>query len=120
MPAQLGLVCRNDYDAKAMAQGLLPWFRDVALRIREVKVEAITQGQWAVLLPLTLLDLISLSRDYGPVTVTAQLLIQALAEEIRFDPDPAWNWTFTMSNTPPSPDLWVLGTSAISVGRLGW
>ncbi len=120
MPIQLGLVCRDDYQALAMAQGLLPWFRDTVLRIREVKVEAITQGQWAVLLPLTLLDLISLSRDYGPVTVTAQLLIQALAEEIRFDPDPAWNWTFTMSNLPPSPDLWVLGTSAIGAGRLGW
>lgn len=120
MPTQLGLLCRNDNDALAMAQGLLPWFRDSVLRIREVKVEAITQGQWAILLPLTLLDLVSLSRDYGPVTVAVQLLIQALSEEIRFDPDPAWNFTFTMSNLPPSPDLWILGTSAIGFGRLGW
>jgi len=119
LPAQVGQLSRNDADALALAQYLAWRFADVSTRIREVRVNALRGDLWAVLLPLGLLDRISVRRDYGPNTITAQLLVQAVTEEIRVSP-PQWDLVFTTSPPPPAPSLWVLGTTAIGAGRLGW
>jgi hypothetical protein len=117
----LGPLLRTDEEALAMAQGLLPTYPTPQTRIREVAVDAITQGRWAQLLPLGLLDRISVARDYGPVTVAAELLIQAMAEEIRNDETNAgWTFTFSTANPTPAPSLFVLGSSQLGVDGLGW
>jgi hypothetical protein len=117
----LGPLLRFDEEALAMAQGLLPRYPTPQVRIREVAVDAITQGRWAQLLPLTLLDRIAVSRDYGPVTVSGELLVQAMAEEIRNDEANAgWSFTFSTTNPIPAAELWVLGTAQLGVDGLGW
>lgn len=117
----LGPLLRTDEESLAMAQGLLPRYVDPLTRIRSVTVDAITQARWTQLLPLTLLDRISVSRDYGPVTVTGELLIQAMSEEIRNDDTSAgWTFTFSTSNPLPASDLFIIGTSQVGVDSLGW
>jgi hypothetical protein len=120
-PDQVGQLLRNDSEALAMAQYLADRFGVQANRIRELTVEAITQDRWAQLLPLRLLDRVSASRDYGPVTVASEALIQGMTETIRNDEQNAgWDFTFTTTPPPPTPDLHVIGTAQIGVAAFGW
>jgi hypothetical protein len=114
-----GELLRNDFEALQMAQGLLLLYTRPRLRVRDVQVEAISLNLWAVLLPLTLLDRIKVRRNYGPNTITMELLVQGVTEEITSSP-PRWDFTFATSNTQITTTLFVLGTSQIGVGRLGW
>jgi len=118
-PGQVGELLPQDEDALAMAQGLLLRGRVPKLRIGEIRIEAITLDLWPSLLPLTLLDRIRVSRDYGPNTITEELLIQGLREEVSLNP-PKWSFILTTSNPHAAPSLFVLGTSQVGSGRLGW
>jgi hypothetical protein len=121
LPTQLGSLHRDDNECLAMAQYLVGRYSLPMVRIRSVQVEAITQGLWSILLPLGLLDRIATSRDYGPSTVTTQLLVQAMREEIRNDDqNAAWDFTFTTSTPEPTVTLFVLDSSQLDLGRLGW
>jgi hypothetical protein len=115
----VGELLPQDEDALAMAQGLLLRGRVPKLRIGEIRIEAITLDLWPSLLPLTLLDRIRVSRDYGPNTITEELLIQGLREEVSLNP-PKWSFILTTSNPHAAPSLFVLGTSQVGSGRLGW
>jgi hypothetical protein len=83
---------QTDAEASAMTQGLVSRFKDPQHRIREVQPNALgaTAAGWSKLLDLRLLDRISISRDYGPNTISQQLLIQQISLDIRSDP-PAWD-----------------------------
>lgn len=118
-PDQVGQLLRTDFEALAMCQYLVARYETPAVRIREVTVDATTQDRYEVLLPLRLLDLVSASRDYGPNTVTAQLHVQGMVETIT--DQPLWSFVFKTSVPPPTPSLFVLGTSALGGSdALGW
>jgi hypothetical protein len=116
---QVGALLKQDEDALLMAQGLVHRFRQPKLRISEVRVSAITLDLWATLLALTLLDRIRASRNYGPNTITAELLIQGIVEEVDINP-PRWDFTFSTSAPHVAPSLFILGTSQLGSGKLGW
>jgi hypothetical protein len=119
-PAQVGELLNSDTEALAMAQGLVQRFALPADRIREVQVDAVTQGEWDVLLPLGLLDRIAVSRDYGPNTVAAQLLIQGSTEEIS-DQGPAWSFTFaTTPAPPPTTDVCFVDAGVVGTHKVSW
>lgn len=117
-PAEVGQLLRSDEDALAMAQGLLDRFSAVTNRISGLEVNAL-RGQWGTLLALGPLDRIAVSRDYGPNTITSELLIQGVAEEITVNPP---SWTLSFSTTPPitAPSAFILGTDQVGVDALGW
>jgi hypothetical protein len=116
----IGELVRSDADAAAMAQGVLARFKYAQIRIRDVQIEAIAQNKWATILPLTLLDRISVTRDYGPNTVTSELLIQGVAEEIEAQPIPRWDFTFSTANPTLTSTLFLLGTGQLGVTPMGW
>jgi len=118
-PDQVGDLHRNDAEALAMAQWLATVrFNILDIRISSVTVDAVTLGLWNLLLALRLLDRIAVSRDYGPNTIERQLLLQGMTIEIT--DTPSWTYQFQTSPPPPAPSLWVIGTSAVGTGRLGW
>lgn len=119
-PEALGKLLRSDEEALAAAQGIVARFAYPQLRIRQVTIDATTLGLWSTLLPLRLLDRISVSRDYGPNTVTAQLLIEGMQETISARPNPEWTISLSTANVLPPPTLWVLGTAALGTTPLGW
>lgn len=125
LPAEVGQLHVEDYQTLAMAQALLLRFAQPRNRVRTVRVNALRGDLWATLLPLGLLDLIGAYRDYSGVNgeagnvITAKLHIQAMDEDIEISP-PRWELTLATSEPPPPPDLWILGTSAIGTGALGW
>jgi hypothetical protein len=118
-PGTAGTLLRSDAEALGMAQWLVGLYKTPKQRISSVRVDATTQGLWSVLLPLTLLDRISVTRDYGPNTITAELLIQGFTEEITLGKDLAWTWTFQTSNPADVTPL-VLGATALGTGRLAF
>jgi hypothetical protein len=117
-PDQVGELAPTDFDALALAGYLKDRYKTPMVRLREVAVDATTQDRWDELLPLTLLDLVSVSRDYGPATITADLHIQGLAEDI--DDTPSWRMTLSTSNPPPDTSFFELDTSELDSGVLGW
>jgi hypothetical protein len=119
-PGQVGELLTTDTEALAMAQGLVGRFKDPANRIREVRIDAIAQGEWDVLLPLGLLDRISVSRDYGPNTITGELLIQG-SEETVSDQGPSWDFTFTTSPTTTTvADACEVGFGLVGTHKTAW
>jgi len=119
LPAQVGQLLRSDDEALAMAQYLRDRFKVGQSRIRKITVNALRKDLWDLLLPLTLLDRIRVVRNYGPRTITEELLIQGWTEEINSDP-PTWSITLDTMTAPAAPTLWRIGTSAFGSGRLGW
>lgn len=124
LPADVGKLHSSDAAALEQAQGLLGWFSNAQDRIEQVEINALhprvkNEGLWDRLLGLTLLDRISVLRDYGPRTISGQLLVQAITEEVAVSP-PTWLMTLTTSNPPPTPDRFVVGTSRIGTDRIGW
>jgi hypothetical protein len=123
-PAEVGALHPSDTQTSAMAQYLADRFGWPRTRIRSVTINALhprvtDESLWPTLLKLQPLDLLSVRRDYGANTITAQLHIQKLEVEIRADP-PTWQYTLTTTNPPPKPNLFLLGESVIGTGRLGW
>lgn len=124
-PDGYGELLRLDEEALAMAQGLVPWFKDPVNRVREVRLNAlhprvVSENLWPTLLGLRLLDRISVRRDYGPVTIgPVELLVQAVAGEIRAD-TPSFELRLTTSHPTPASNLFVLNTSVLNTGALGW
>ena len=107
LPVDAGKLHRSDAAVLGMAQGLLAWFKDPQDRIREVHLNGLApkvaaENLYAKFLSLTLLDRISVSRDYGANTIAAELLIQQLEETVESDP-PAWELRLTTANPPPAP-----------------
>ena len=124
LPSEVGTLHRSDAQCSAMAGYLVDRFGWPRTRIRGVQINGLhprvtDEGLWPKLLKLQLLDRISVRRDYGPNTITVQLLIQKLEVEIRADP-PTWQINLTTTNPPPAPDLFMIGSSVIGTGRLGW
>jgi hypothetical protein len=117
-PAEVGQLLRSDEEALTMAQGLIARFSTIQNRIQAISVNVL-RGQWATLLALGPLDRVAVSRDYGPNTISTELLIQGVTEEISVSPL-SWTLTFSTSNPFAAPDLWLLGTTAIGTGKLGW
>jgi hypothetical protein len=118
-PGTAGALLRSDDEALGMAQWLVGLYKTPKQRISAVRVDATTQGLWSVLLPLTLLDRISVVRDYGPSTVTAELLIQGFTEEINLGADLSWSWTLQTSN-PANVTPLILGLTPIGTGHLAF
>lgn len=96
-----GQLLASDAAVKSLTELIVDRYGTPANRIREVTIAAITQDMWSTLLPLTLLDRISVSRDYGPNTITAELLIQGMAETIT--DAPSWDYTFSTAEVPAAP-----------------
>jgi hypothetical protein len=115
----VGRLLKQDEDAKLMAEGLLHRGKQPKTLISEVRIEAMTLGLWTTLLALTLLDRIKISRDYGPNTVTRELLIQGMSEQVNVNP-PRWDINLNTSSPYSAPSLFVLGTSQLGSGKLGW
>lgn len=97
-PGTAGQFLATDTQVNGLCELIVARYGTAANRIREVKVAAITQDAWSTLLPLTLLDRISVSRDYGPNTIAAELLIQGMTETIT--DAPSWDYVFSTSEPP--------------------
>ena len=117
-PSTVGQLSRNDSDALALAEYLVERFNDVANRVSGIQVNAL-RGGWDDLLALGPLDRVTVTRDYGPNTVTAELHIQGVTEEIAVSP-PSWNMTFSTSNPPAASSLWLVGSGQVGIDQLGW
>lgn len=100
-PAQVGDLLTADAEVLQLAQQIVARFGAPQHRIREVVPNALgaSDAGWAKLLGLRLLDRISISRDYGPNTIAAELLIQQISIDIRSHP-PAWDQTLVTSPAP--------------------
>jgi hypothetical protein len=118
-PNTVGGLLRTDNDALGMCQWLVGLYKLPRQRISAVRVEAVAQGLWSVLLPLTLLDRVGVSRNYGPNTIAAELLIQGFTEEIIAAPTLAWNWTFQTSN-PANVTPLILGSTPLGTSHLAF
>jgi hypothetical protein len=120
-PAQIGQLSRSDFDALALAQYLVDRFSVTQNRISGLNVSTLScpTTLYAALLGLGPLDRVAVDQDYGPATITTQLLIQGVTESVQADP-PAWELQFSTSPPPPAPGLFVLGTSQLGSGTLGW
>lgn len=118
LSTQVGQLLTADPDALGLAAGIVGLYSVPRIRIRQVAVDATTLGLWSQLLPLGLLDRISVSRDYGPNTITGQLLIQAMTEEIT--DEPSWRLTFTTAEPPPAVGYCTRGGGIRGADPRGW
>jgi len=118
-PETVGKLLPDDDQALAMAQWLVTQWPNPTLLVTSLETQATTQSVWATLLNLDLLDLVSVSRDYGPNTVTASLLTEGMAEAVDAE---AASWVINLSTAPTRtvPTLWVLGTAVLGTTSLGW
>jgi hypothetical protein len=118
-PETVGKLLPDDDQALAMAQWLVTQWPNPTLLVTSLETQATTQSVWATLLGLDLLDLVSVSRDYGPNTVTASLLTEGMAEAVDAE---AASWVINLSTAPTRtvPTLWVLGTAVLGTTSLGW
>ena len=95
-PTTVGTWLESDLDALSLSSFLVGAGRTSRLEVTQVTVQAATLGLWDVILALDILDRIRVVRDYGPVTVDAQILIQSYEETITKD---AWDFTFATRAT---------------------
>jgi hypothetical protein len=124
LPAAMGALHVSDTAVLAQAQGLLARHKDATDQISSVAINALhpqvaAQSLWPDLLALTLLDRIEVSRDYGPNTIAAELLVQGVTEEIAADP-PTWTLTLTTANPPPDPTFFYLDIGELGTDMLTW
>jgi len=119
LPVEVGTLKTTDAQVKAMLEGIVNRFADGQVRIRQVRINAFRGQLWATLLPLTLLDRISVSRNYGPNTISRQLLIQGFSEEIAVSPA-RWEITLSTSEPPPAEDYCQVGVGVLGTDLLGW
>jgi hypothetical protein len=119
-PAQVGDLLQSDTEALAMAQGLVGRFATPQHRIREIRVNLLRGDGWSTLLGLQLLDRISVLRDYGPNTISQELLIQQMSTEIRVSPA-TWELRLVTSPAPTAAtDVCVLDSGLLGTHKLGW
>ena len=110
-----GSQLRSDSDASDLASWIVARYKTPKDEVSSVQVDATTQDMWATLLPLKLYDRIQVSRDYGPQTLTLELLIQG--REIQADAAGLVTITFATRNTDVfSP--FILDTSTLDSKQL--
>jgi len=108
-------MARSDSDASDLASWIVARYKTPKDEVSSVQVDATTQDMWATLLPLKLYDRIQVSRDYGPQTLTLELLIQG--REIQADAAGLVTITFATRNTDVfSP--FILDTSTLDSKQL--
>lgn len=113
-PGTVGTLLRSDPDALSMASWLVGRFRDPKVEVSAVQIDATAQGMWTDLLPLTVYDRVRVIRDYGPVAIDVQLLVQSIDVQIS---QSAWTYMLSTRNTDAfSP--FVLNTSELNTGQL--
>lgn len=119
LPTEVGTLLASDAQVLGLLQGIVGLFGTQQVRISEVRVNALRGDLWSVLLPLGLLDRISVRRDYGPNTITGELFIQAMSEEIQVSPS-RWDLRFTTSNPPPATHYCIRGQGVRGADVRGW
>ncbi|HJT99696.1 MAG TPA: hypothetical protein VJ966_00655, partial [Actinomycetes bacterium] len=117
-PGSPGPLLRSDSEALTLAQWLVDRYNTRKLRITQVVVDATTQDLWDVVLPLTILDRISVTRDYGPNTISGQLHIQGMTVEIV--PDESWRWTLQTSSPNLTAPMVLNVGPGLGFGELGF
>jgi len=94
------------------------------LRATEAVVDATTQELWQVLLPLTLLDRVRVTRDYGANTIATDLHIQGMTLDIEVtggDPvEAVWVWTFQTSGPSLTAPILLNIGPGLGTGELGF
>ena len=114
-PGSVGALLRADTDALNMGQWLVTRYGSSDLKATEVRVEAGAQGMWSVLLPLTIYDLLTATRDYGPNTVSVDVLIVGIGEEI----DDSGRWDLTFATAQPNRVVpFLLDASRLDIGQV--
>jgi hypothetical protein len=119
-PAQVGDLLVVDTEALTMAQGLVARFKDPQHRIREIHANLLRGDDWSRLLGLRLLDRISVLRDYGPNTISQQLLIQQMSTDIRVSPA---TWDLRLVTSPalaPVADICEVGAGLVGTHKTAW
>ena len=109
-----GTLLETDTDAASIAAWLVGRAKTSRLEVTQVTVQAATLGLWATLLQLDLLDRLRATRDYGPVTVDQQVLIEGYEETITKD---AWDFTIWTRNADGFKPF-ILNTSKLDTGTL--
>jgi hypothetical protein len=122
MPGTVGQLLVSDEQSLGLAGYLLARFNVSQPRVRRVQVNLLRKNLWSTFLPLRIGDRIQVVRNYGPRTITEELLVQGKSEAIVSDP-PDWTLSLELAAAPAAPSLFVLGTAQIgssSTGKLGW
>ena len=95
-PGSVGTLLRSDAAALSLCSWIVGKYKTPMVRVSSVRVEAASQGMWAALLPLAFLDRVRVLRDYGPVTVDRQELVEGIEHAISTDA-----WDITLSTSDP-------------------
>jgi hypothetical protein len=121
LPSDVGSLSRNDADALALAQYLVARYAATQDRLAPLDVSTLScaTSLYATLLGLGPWDRIAVSQNYGPATISSDQLIQGVTETIDAV-GPSWELQFLTSPPPPPVSLFIVGTSQVGVGRLGW
>lgn len=109
-----GTLLETDTDAASIGAWLVARGKTSRLEVTQVTVQAATLGLWATLLQLDILDRLRVVRDYGPVTVDQQVLIEGYEETITKD---SWDFTIWTRNVD-SFKPFVLNTSKLDTGTM--
>jgi len=123
-PGSPGTLLRTDGEALTLAQWLVGRYPTPRLRATEAVVDATTQELWQVLLPLTLLDRVRVTRDYGANTIATDLHIQGMTLDIEVtggDPvEAVWVWTFQTSGPSLTAPILLNIGPGLGTGELGF
>jgi len=110
-----GTKLRGDTDAADLASWIVGRYKTPKDEIGSIQIDATTQDMWATLLPLKLYDRIAVTRDYGPASLSLELLIQGI--EIAAGAAGLVTITFATRNTDVfSP--FILNTSTLNSKQL--
>lgn len=109
-----GPLLETDQDAASIASWIVGRGKTSRLQVTSVTVQAATLGLWATLLGLEILDRLRATRDYGPVTVDQQVLIEGYEETITKD---AWDFAISTRNADNFKPF-ILNTSQLGTGML--
>lgn len=110
-----GSQLRSDTDAADLASWIVGRYKTPKDEVGSIQIDATTQNMWSTLLPLRLYDRIAVSRDYGPHSVSLELLIQGV--ELSANAAGPVTITFATRNTDVfSP--FILNTSTLNSRQL--
>lgn len=113
-PSAAGTLLRTDQEAFSLAAYIVARWANPRTRFSAIEVDASVQGMWDVLMPLRRFDRIRAVRDYGPVTIDRELLIEGIGHSITAD-------TWAMAISTRDVDTFrpfVVGTTRIGGGVL--
>jgi hypothetical protein len=95
-PGSVGALLRTDADALSLASWLVGKYKVPQVRVQQITIAAATAAMWTQILPLRMLDRVLVVRDYGPVTISRQELVEGVEHEISQDA-----WTVTLHTSDP-------------------